>query len=61
MFFAIIQLLFRSGNFCEKEQKTYDNRCIPIRMKPMESELSEKFSLIDKELDIKLVPEIASG
>lgn len=57
MAFATIQVRELSG----EGAKTYDNRCIPIRMKPMESELLEKFSFIDEELSIKLVPEVASG
>lgn len=41
--------------------KTYDNRCISVQMKSVAPELLEKFSYIDEELNVKLVPEVASG
>lgn len=41
--------------------KTYDSQCIPVRMKPMDPALLESFDLIDKELGIKVVSEVANA
>lgn len=40
--------------------KTYNKECVPIIKKPMPSEMIQKFRQLDKELDVKLLPEIAT-
>lgn len=40
--------------------KTYNNKCIPIRMKSMDPELTKNFELVDEKLNVKLVSEVAS-
>jgi len=40
--------------------KTYNKECVPIIKKPMPLEMIQKFRQLDKELDVKLLPEIAT-
>lgn len=43
-----------------KGAKTYNKECVPIIKKPMPLEMIQKFRQLDKELDVKQLPEIAT-
>lgn len=43
-----------------KGAKTYNKECVPIIKQPMPMEMIQKFRQLDKELDVKLLPEMAT-
>ena len=58
--FCYYSTALQDNELSGKGAKTYNKDCISVVKRPMPLEMKQKFDLLDIELNVKLVPEIAS-